>query len=81
MFENNVACVFFLLVFLGRFQKFDYGPSKNMKLYKSRKPPEYNLSNVKTKVHIIYGTNDYLVDPAVCFARVNGCLLGCSIKI
>lgn len=65
---NNVA-VFFFCVFAGRFQKFDYGPSKNMKLYKSRKPPEYNLSNVKTKVHIIYGTNDYLVDPAVCCAR------------
>lgn len=62
---------FLLCVFSGRFQKFDYGPSKNMKLYKSRKPPEYDLSNVQTNVHIIYGTNDYLVDPAVRFAFAN----------
>lgn len=52
---------------VGRFQKFDYGPKKNMELYQSVKPPEYNLSNVRTKVHIIYGTNDYVVSPEVCF--------------
>lgn len=62
---------FFKLLFLficsvGRFQKFDYGPLKNMKLYNSTKPPEYNLSNVQTKVHIIFGTNDNLVVPEVC---------------
>ncbi|XP_031635050.1 lipase 3-like [Contarinia nasturtii] len=47
----------------GRFQKFDYGRNRNMKLYMSRKPPEYNLSNVQTKVHIMYGDNDALVHP------------------
>ncbi|XP_055316816.1 lipase 3-like [Sitodiplosis mosellana] len=47
----------------GRFQKFDHGPNKNMKLYNSTKPPEYNLSNVQTKVHVMFGTNDNLVVP------------------
>lgn len=45
----------------GLFHKFDHGPLNNLKLYGSKKPPEYNLSNIQTKMHIIYGTNDYLV--------------------
>lgn len=59
---------FFSILFIdaGRFQRFDYGPHKNLKLYNSTKPPEYNLTNVQTKVHILYGTNDNLVVPEVC---------------
>lgn len=34
-------------------------------LYGSHLPPEYNLSNIRTKVHIIYGTNDHLVKSEV----------------
>lgn len=45
----------------GKFHKLDYGSSKNLKLYGSRKPPEYNLTNIRTKVHIMYGTHDLLV--------------------
>ncbi|XP_031635022.1 lipase 3-like [Contarinia nasturtii] len=37
----------------GRFEKFDDQQLGN--------PPQYNISNVQTKVHIIYGTNDYIV--------------------
>lgn len=51
--------------FTGRFHKLDYGVAKNMILYGSQQPPEYNLSNIRTKVHIIYGTNDYLVKAEV----------------
>lgn len=40
-----------------------------MKLYNSTKPPEYNLSKVETKVHILFGTNDNLVVPKVCFTN------------
>lgn len=38
-----------------------------MRLYKSPKPPEYNLSNVQTKVHIIFGTDDFLVRQEVSY--------------
>lgn len=54
-----------LNVFIGRFQKFDYGPTKNTEKYGSIKPPEYNVSNISTKIHLIYGTNDNLVNPEV----------------
>lgn len=52
---------------IGRFQKYDHGPSMNMLVYKNPKPPEYNLSNIQTKVHIIYGQNDHIVKAEVCF--------------
>lgn len=54
-----------MYICLGRFQKFDHGPSKNMELYGSTRPPEYNMSNIRTKIHIIYGTNDNFVQPEV----------------
>lgn len=45
----------------GKFQKFDHGQKKNLELYGSPKPPEYNLSNINTKIHLLYGSNDWLV--------------------
>lgn len=36
-----------------------------MAIYGSTKPSEYNVSNIHTKYHIIYGTNDNLVKPEV----------------
>lgn len=60
--------------FTGRFHKLDHGPDINMILYGSVQPPEYNLTNIRTKVHVIYGTNDYLVKAEVCnfytFSRI-----------
>lgn len=32
-----------------------------MKLYGTQEPPEYNLSNINTKIHLMYGSNDYVV--------------------
>lgn len=52
---------------LGKFQKFDYGSEQNQNIYGSVQPPEYNYSNIQTKLHIMYGTNDILVMPAVSF--------------
>lgn len=71
MFEKqciNLASkpCFILWKFTGRFHKLDHGPAKNMMLYGSHQPPDYNLSNIRTKVHIIYGTNDHLVKSEVC---------------
>lgn len=51
----------------GRFHKLDHGPSKNLKLYGNRRVPDYNLTNIQTKVHILYGTNDFLVKPEVFY--------------
>ncbi|XP_049880055.1 lipase 1-like [Pectinophora gossypiella] len=45
------------------FEKFDYGKEKNLELYGSEVPPLYNLKAVTVPVVILYGRNDYLVDP------------------
>lgn len=55
----------FLHFKIGRFQKLDHGLTTNLKLYGIQQPPEYNLSNIQTKIHIIYGTNDYVISPVV----------------
>jgi lysosomal acid lipase/cholesteryl ester hydrolase len=44
------------------FGKFDYGPTKNLRLYGSAVAPRYNLKAVKVPVVIVYGRNDGLVD-------------------
>lgn len=38
---------------------------ENFKRYQSATPPKYKLSNVQTKMHLIFGTNDNLVSPKV----------------
>ena len=43
-----------------RFQKYDYGESKNMELYGSKKPPIFDITRIKTKTAIFYGENDNL---------------------
>lgn len=46
-----------------KFEKFSYGKKENLMIYHSESPPEYNLSAVTVPVMVIYGKNDYLVDP------------------
>ncbi|CAK1590789.1 unnamed protein product [Parnassius mnemosyne] len=46
----------------GRFQKYDYGPSKNLQVYGTIQPPLYNLNRTNIPVVLIYGENDLLVD-------------------
>lgn len=41
-----------------------------MKRYGRPTPPEYNLLNVRTKVHILHGSNDLLSMDAVCYSRI-----------
>lgn len=50
---------------LGKFHRFDHGPDENMMLYQSPTPPLYNLSNVETKMHLMFGSHDSLVSPKV----------------
>lgn len=62
---HNISNIFYESI--RRFQKYDHGSAMNMAMYKAPKPPEYNLSNIQTKVHIIYGQNDHVVKAEVCF--------------
>ncbi|XP_043522896.1 lipase 3-like [Frieseomelitta varia] len=45
------------------FRKFDYGPTKNLKIYGSTQPPKYDLEKIKTPIAIFYSENDFLTDP------------------
>lgn len=65
-FHFECLDLIFFSFLLGRFQQFDHGYSGNMKRYQSATPPKYNLSNVQTKMHVIFGSNDNLVSPKVC---------------
>ena len=46
-----------------RFGHFDYGWVKNMLKYKSRTPPEYDVSKVDVDVAIFTGSTDAMADP------------------
>lgn len=46
-----------------KFQRYDYGASKNMEKYGSSKPQEYNLKNLTTRVIAYSGGQDWLADP------------------
>ncbi|XP_013165554.1 PREDICTED: lipase member J-like [Papilio xuthus] len=46
-----------------KFQKYDYGLKKNLQLYGSVVPPLYNLKKSTMPIVLIYGNNDFLVDP------------------
>jgi len=47
----------------GHFQKYDYGYFGNTYMYRSWKPPKYDLSKVKIPLALISGTHDWLADP------------------
>lgn len=51
--------------FADTFRRLDYGAKENRKRYGSAAVPEYNLANVRTKVHILHGSNDLLSMDAV----------------
>ena len=47
-----------------KFQKFDFGPERNVKEYGSEQPPEYDLSKVKdVPIALINGALDGLASP------------------
>ncbi|XP_026468821.1 lipase 3-like [Ctenocephalides felis] len=51
------------LVNSGKFCQFDYGEEKNLKVYKSKEPPEYDLSKITAPVILHWSMNDWLSDP------------------
>ncbi|KAL0273130.1 UNVERIFIED_CONTAM: hypothetical protein PYX00_005877 [Menopon gallinae] len=47
----------------GKFRQFDYGKLRNMEIYGTTDPPEYNISAIKTPIALFYATNDWLAHP------------------
>ncbi|ODM90624.1 Lipase 3 [Orchesella cincta] len=64
---NNIAVKWLShyaqLIATCKFQKYDYGPIKNMKEYGSNQPPEYNLQNINAPTYFFYGEQDNLGPP------------------
>lgn len=50
-----------------RFSQFDYGHEENQKRYKSKTPPEYNLSSVRVPITLVSTKFDALATPMVIF--------------
>uniref|UniRef100_A0A182PA26 Lipase n=1 Tax=Anopheles epiroticus TaxID=199890 RepID=A0A182PA26_9DIPT len=50
-------------VLSNRFEMYDYGKLKNVLIYGSDTPPEYDLSLVTAPVMMYYGLNDFLATP------------------
>ncbi|EFN63086.1 Lipase 3 [Camponotus floridanus] len=49
----------------GKFRKYDYGLDKNLLVYNSSEPPDYNLANITVPIALFYGLGDWLVDSVV----------------
>ncbi|KAF5287942.1 hypothetical protein FQA39_LY15612 [Lamprigera yunnana] len=67
----------------GNFEQYDYGPIKNMMIYKDIKPARYNLNQITTPVYIFYSKGDWLINPKdvnrLCRELVN-CVLMYQVK-
>ncbi|XP_029159665.1 gastric triacylglycerol lipase-like isoform X1 [Nylanderia fulva] len=46
----------------GKFRQYDYGHAKNLLIYNSMEPPDYNLSKITVPIALFYGPGDTLVD-------------------
>ncbi|XP_072761541.1 lipase 3-like [Anoplolepis gracilipes] len=49
-------------VISGKFRQYDYGRDKNILMYNSPEPPDYNLTNITIPIALFYGLNDWLID-------------------
>lgn len=47
----------------GKLQMFDFGVDKNLQIYGTPNPPQYNISKLTVATGIFYGGNDQLVPP------------------
>lgn len=48
-----------------KFRQYDYGESKNMKIYGSPDPPNYDLSQIRVPIKLFYADNDWLASTIV----------------
>ncbi|XP_025266501.1 lipase 3-like [Camponotus floridanus] len=46
----------------GKFRKYNYGRERNLLIYNSTEPPNYNLSNTTVPIALFYADNDWIVD-------------------
>lgn len=46
-----------------KFRKFDHGTKKNLEIYGTETPPDYDMSRITAPVIVHYTDNDLLVDP------------------
>ncbi|XP_025265049.1 LOW QUALITY PROTEIN: lipase 3 [Camponotus floridanus] len=44
-----------------KFRKYDYGRVKNLLIYNSTEPPNYDLSNIAVPVALFYADNDWII--------------------
>ncbi|XP_029671560.1 lipase 3-like [Formica exsecta] len=45
-----------------KFRQYDYGRKKNLLMYNSAEPPDYDLTNITVPIALFYGANDWLVN-------------------
>jgi len=55
---------YFQIIKSGEFTMYDHG-KLNTRIYGKKKPPKYDLSNVRVPVAIFWGQNDIICDPLV----------------
>lgn len=48
-----------------RFQKYNYGTGKNMFLYGSETPPEYDLKKIRVPIFMMFAANDWATSKEV----------------
>ncbi|KAL6431836.1 hypothetical protein ACFW04_007361 [Cataglyphis niger] len=46
----------------GKFRQYDYGREKNLLIYNSPEPPDYDLTNITVPIALFYGPGDWLVN-------------------
>lgn len=51
------------LVRSARFRQYDHGFASNILTYGSRRPPNYNLRNIRAPVALHYSLNDWMAEP------------------
>lgn len=48
-----------------QFRPYDYGIIRNLRIYNSIVPPDYDLSKIKIPIAFFHGDNDWLANPRV----------------
>ncbi|XP_029167695.1 lipase 1-like [Nylanderia fulva] len=46
-----------------KFREYDYGREKNLMMYNSVEPPDYDLSEIMVPIALLYANNDLVADP------------------
>lgn len=63
-----------------KFRKFDFGFMKNMMVYGSFGPPEYDLRKISVPITMFYGVSDILSSEEVCCSYTFNNIFYLSIK-